>query len=292
MQINYNEGTLCVAGVQFDPQLTLIDSAQVFHWKEIDGLYIGHSEGRAVQLCAEADGFSLFGVQEKDVSFWIHYFDLNRDYGELIRICGEYPVAQQAIGRLPGLRVLNQPAWEALIAFILSANNNVRRIRMLIDRLICSVGKNGFFPSPECLAKESETVLRSIGCGYRAPYLIRTADAICNGFPLERLASEPYEKAHAMLLTLPGVGDKVADCVQLFGLGHSQAFPVDVWVERLMKKWFMPETSSKKEIRRRAYDMFGEYAGLIQQSLFHCARLGLMPLEIEKQSNMEPRKAT
>ena len=100
-----------------------------------------------------------------------------------------------------------------------------------------------------------------------------------DGFDLQAVSALPYEEAHKRLLTLSGVGDKVADCVQLFGMGQSMAFPVDVWVERLMKTWFVPETASKAEIRRAAHAMFGDDAGLIQQSLFHCARLGLLKLE-------------
>ena len=102
---------------------------------------------------------------------------------------------------------------------------------------------------------------------------------IKDGFPLESLSDMPYEEAHRMLIQLSGVGDKVADCVQLFGTGHSEAFPVDVWVERLMKKWFIPEAHGKREVCRKAHEMFGKEAGIVQQSLFHCARLGLIPLD-------------
>ena len=221
----------------------------------------------------------MTGIEEKDIPFWKNYFDLERDYGEVFDACADYPVARQAVLLLPGLRVLNQPVWEALIAFILSANNNVSRIRQLVERLIVQVGGNEGFPSAEQLSAVSETELREMGCGYRAPYLIRTACMIKEGFPLEALRTMSYGEAHRMLITLPGVGDKVADCVQLFGLGHSEAFPVDVWVERLMKNWFMPDARTKKEICERAHKMFGRYAGLVQQSLFHCARLGLMPME-------------
>ena len=88
-----------------------------------------------------------------------------------------------------------------------------------------------------------------------------------------------YEDAHRKLLSLPGVGDKVADCVQLFGMGQGEAFPVDVWIERAMRRWVSPEAHSKAEIRRAARELFGENAGLIQQSLFHCARMGLISLD-------------
>ncbi len=280
MNIRYTGGVMNVTDLTFDAQLTLIDSAQVFHWKSSSpDTFIAFVGGKRVVLRQETDGFLLENVQEGDVPFWAHYFDLNRDYAAIAASCAAYPIAQRAMNLLPGMRVLNQPAWEVLISFILSANNNVLRIRQLTEKLAASCGKEGAFPTPERLSESQESDLRAIGCGYRAPYLIKTAQLVCEGFPLETLSSLTYDEAHALLLTLPGVGDKVADCVQLFGTGHSEAFPVDIWVERLMKCWFLPEARSKKEIRTKAHEMFGMNAGIVQQSLFHCARLGLIPLE-------------
>ena len=266
-------------GVDFDARLTLIDSAQVFHWREEGGAFCGVTAGRSARLVPCGDGFLLEGCAAGDESFWIHYFDLARDYSRLAERVRNYDMAYRAMKRLPGLRVLNQPAWEALIAFIISANNNVSRIRGIVLRLLETLGEDGAFPTPERLAAADEETLRGLGCGYRAPYLIDTAARVRDGFDLRSVSALPYEEAHKRLLTLSGVGDKVADCVQLFGMGQSMAFPVDVWVERLMKKWFVPETAGKAEIRRAARDMFGNDAGLIQQSLFHCARLGLLKLD-------------
>ena len=262
----------------FDPQLTLIDSAQVFQWNYADGTFSACFNGRHVQLTMEKDGFLLHNVDKSEISFWRNYFDLDTDYEAIASACIE-PLARHAMQLLPGLRVLNQPPWETTVSFILSANNNVSRIRQLVGRMIDICGVDGRFPSPEEIVAAGEDALRAMGCGYRAPYLIRTSQMILDGFPLERLREMPYDEAHAYLLTLHGVGDKVADCIQLFSMGHREAFPVDVWVERLMRNWFIPEAYSKKEIRDSASRLFGKNAGIIQQSLFHCARLGLIPLE-------------
>lgn len=280
MNIIYTSGILHITDTPFDPQLTLIDSAQVFHWRKLSaneyGAVIG---GRSVLLLAEDNGFSLSPIKEDDIPFWRHYFDLDRDYAAIAESCAAYPTAQRAMQLLPGMRVLNQLPWEALVSFIISANNNVSRIRGLVEKLIDHFGEEGSFPTPEQLSSVSEESLRSLGFGYRAPYLIKTARIIQDGFPLETLRDLPYEEAHRQLLSLPGVGDKVADCVQLFGTGHSEAFPIDVWVERLMKHWFLPDAHGKREISRKAHEMFGRNAGIVQQSLFHCARLGLIPLD-------------
>ena len=260
---------------KFNKSLTLIDSAQVFHWRKTPEGYAAIVNGRIM-------------TDEDDSEAAAFYFDDARDYSRLACACRAYPKAMEAVQSLPGLRVLNQPAWEALVAFILSANNNVKRITRLVESLCAHYGSRAEylgvtlygFPTSAALARANEAELREkTRCGYRAPYLIRSARQIENGFDLDAVAKMNYDEAHRLLLTLPGVGDKVADCIQLFGMGHSCAFPVDVWVERLMKDWFVPEAATKKEIRAAAHALFGEDAGLIQQSLFHCARLGLIHLE-------------
>jgi len=280
MHISHSNGIMHVSGIEFDPRLTLLDSAQVFHWKEQDGVFSGTAAGRKVTVEKRKDGFIIHGVESEDVGFWTHYFDLERDYEAVMRSCAPYPKAQHAMRLLPGLRVLNQPAWEALIAFIISANNNVSRIRSIVGRLTEKFGTDGAFPSPKVLSEVAEEELRAIGCGYRAAYLKQSARMVVEGFPLNGLSELPYDQAHARLLELSGVGDKVADCVQLFGMGYSEAFPVDVWVERLMKQWFEGnEHLSRKNLRSRAQEMFAQNAGIVQQSLFHCARLGLIELK-------------
>lgn len=259
----------------FNAELTLYESAQVFHFRKIDGIYAAVVNGR---ILTEAD----------EDAFARHYFDLDRDYQSLLKECAGNETVEKALKALPGMRVLNQPAWEALVAFILSANNNVSRIRSLVNELLTTYGKKYDycgealygFPEPAVLANLSESELRSrVRCGYRAKYLIETAKMIADGFPLEELWATPYEIARKTLMQLPGVGGKVADCVLLFGLGHTCAFPVDVWVARLMEDWFHISVSREK-MRDEARKLLGENCGLIQQSLFHAARTGL--IEIQK----------
>ncbi|MGI6173811.1 MAG: hypothetical protein ACOYI8_07920 [Christensenellales bacterium] len=129
---------------------------------------------------------------------------------------------------------------------------------------------------PETLMRVKEEQLRALGVGYRAPYLIKTAQAVAEGFPLSDLRDTPYEKAHAMLKTLSGVGDKVADCILLFGCRHACAYPVDVWVERLSREWLGIEEKSLSKMREKARALLGEEAGVVQQYLFHCKRLNLL----------------
>ena len=276
--VHWTDGVLSVRNVPFDARLTLMDSAQVFHWREEGNAFCASVAGRHVRLLPRQGGFDLGPVKEEDVPFFVRYFDLDRDYAALAEACRECPVARRAMESLPGLRVLGQPAWETLLSFITSANNNVGRIRGLVLKLMDLGG--GDFPSPEALARVPEKTLRALGFGYRAPYLIGSANMVAEGFDLEGLRALPYEEAHSRLCLLPGVGPKVADCVLLFGLGHTRAFPVAVWMERLMVRCFGAREGDKKGMRAMAFELFGEQAGLVQQYLFHCARLGILDTEI------------
>ena len=263
-----------------DLQLALVDSAQCFHWRPLERGYAAVIGGAPVALMREEDGLHAEGGA--DLAALRRYLDLDRDYAEIAREYAHIPQARRAVELYPGMRVLNQPPWEALIAFILSANNNVARIRKLVEALCRELGPacelRGTvlygFPTPEALAGCGEARMRALGVGYRAPYLIQTARRVLEGFPLDALGQMDYEAAHRALTTLPGVGDKVADCVLLFGCGQSSAFPVDVWVERLLKSWFGVSCASRKQMMSVARTQLGAHAGLLQQFLFHAARMG------------------
>ena len=263
-----------------DLQLTLIDSAQCFRWVRSGERYGCALAGTPVWLWREEDGLHAEG--DVDPALLRCYLDLDRDYAAVAAEYAHIPQARRAIELFPGLRVLNQPAWEALVCFILSANNNVGRIRGLVDALSrrCGADCGGLYalPTPEQLAAVPEEALRSLKVGYRAPFLIGAARRVCEGFPLDSLRMLPYAEAHAALVTLPGVGDKVADCVLLFGCGHASAFPVDVWVDRLLRDWFGVRCASRAAMGREARARLGAHAGLMQQFLFHAARTGAIAL--------------
>ena len=260
--------------------LTLVESAQCFHWVERNGRFGAVVAGEPVWLWRDEKGIQAEGTCSADAVR--RYLDLDRDYAAIAAAYAHIPAARRAIELYPGLRVLNQPPWEALVAFILSANNNVARIRGLVQALCASYGRRldcgdaalYAFPTPERLAACREEELRALKVGYRAAYLIGTARRICDGFPLDALRDMPYAEAHSLLTTLPGVGDKVADCALLFGCGHAEAFPVDVWVARLLRDWFGMTCKSRPAMAREARERLGAHAGILQQFLFHAARMG------------------
>ena len=267
-----------------DLKLTLIDSAQCFRWTEREGRCGGVVDGMPVWLWQEGQTLMAEGGNPERLR---DYLDLNRDYRLLAEEYASISVARKAVELYPGLRVLNQNPWDALVTFILSANNNVTRIRRLCDALASHCGEMFEFPwaticglpSPERLAQCSEEELRALGMGYRAPYLVQTARRVADGFPIGELCRMEYADAHAKLLELPGVGDKVADCVLLFGCRHASAFPVDTWVEKLLKSWFGIDVKGRKNLLEASRAMLGANAGLLQQFLFHAARTGGIELE-------------
>lgn len=256
----------------FDPAL-IFHCGQVFHWKSSEGGFIGQSGGRALRLREEKDAW-LLDCAPDDEGYWREYFDLARDYNSLLQ-AQDNACLQEAMLALRGLRVLRQNPWEALMAFLLSSNNHIPRITGLVEKICRTFGGRlaedlYAFPDPAALSGEAES-LRALGCGYRAKYLAATAKALAEGFPLHSLAERPYEEAHKLLCTLSGVGDKVADCVLLFGCGHTEAFPVDVWMERCLPRYGI-EGADRRAMSRAARERFGESAGILQQFMFHSAR--------------------
>ena len=272
-----------IGNESIDLRLVLIDSAQSFSWKEVNGAFYGTAGNRAIKFSQNSEGIFAEGA---DKAFCRNYLDLDRDYQGIAAEFAHVECAMRAMKLYPGMRVLNQDPWEMILTFILSANNNVGRIKTLVDALSELLGEKYVlddveihgFPDAVRLASADEAALRAIGVGYRAPYLIKTARMVADGFPVTDLRQMDYESAHKLLTTLPGVGDKVADCVQLFGCRHSCAFPVDVWVERLLKSWFGLEKCAKKHMPAAARELLGPNCGIMQQFLFHAARTGDMEL--------------
>ena len=277
---------MLIGNEPMDLRLTLMDSAQCFHWIEMNGRFGAVMGGAPVWLWQDCAG--IHAEADCDRAALRRYLDLDRNYADVFAGYVHIPAAREAFALFPGLRVLNQPPWEAVIAFILSANNNVTRIRTLVQALCKAYGRRFdigaatlyAFPTPERLADCGEDALRALKVGYRAPFLIETARRVRDGFPLDALKDMPYDEAHRLLTTLPGVGDKVADCVLLFGCGHTEAFPVDVWVARLLRDWFGLTAKSRPALAKAARARLGSYAGLMQQFLFHAARIGALDVHI------------
>ena len=213
------------------------------------------------------------------------YFRLDDDIGEIFRgITGDPRVAAM-VQRHRGVRLLRTEPWECLIAFICSANSNIPRIHSNMESMAEAFGRpltlDGHtrysFPTPENLAAAGEAALRSLGLGFRAPYVAQAATAVAEGrLDLEALRHMPHREAQARLMEQPGIGPKIADCVLLHSLDKLEAFPIDVWVRRALKEWYFADQKppTDRVMNEWAQGYFGRYAGYAELYLFHGRRLG------------------
>ena len=249
---------------------------QTFRWKPKDSGFFGIALGRAVYAEQNGQRLTLHGVPRRAAADFARYFDLERDYAAIQQSYINDPFLTEGIRYAQGLRVLRQPYFETLISFIISANNNVGRISRIVETLCERYGEpvtGGFdFPRPERLAALTTDELKTCGTGYRAGYIIGTAKMVCEGFDLNGVAAMPYEQAREALTALPGVGLKVADCVALYGMGFLSAFPLDVWMKRVICGVYHYSGKNDNDLRRFVDTTFGEHAGIAQQYLFHYAR--------------------
>ncbi len=245
---------------------------QSFRWVENpDGSFTGTAYSKTVTVKIEDRDFYIIGTSEKDFeNIWRGYFDLDTDYEKIREELSKlHPTLAEAAKFAPGIRILRQEPFEALISFIISQNNNIKRIEGIVKRLCESFGEKNeqgeySFPTCERLAKLEVEDLAPIRAGFRHRYILDGAKKVYSGeVDLERCREKSFEEAKKELMTIVGVGEKVADCVLLYGLHKVNAFPMDVWMKRAMKKLF-PNVNPES---------FGEYAGVAQQYIFHYSRL-------------------
>jgi len=256
----------------FDLEKTF-ECGQCFRWNMDDaGDYTGIVNGKAVKLRSCAGSIFISGSYSDFDKYWLRYFDLDRDYHKIRQQLCIDDFMKEATAFGAGIRLLRQDKWEALCSFIISQNNNIPRIKTIINALCNEYGDvvefNGeclyTFPSAEKLAGLSVDCLNNLRCGYRAEYIIGAAKAVAEGkIDLDAIAMIPSDDARSALKLLHGVGDKVADCVMLFGLHMLDTFPRDVWMKRAVEKYYGPDFDPK---------IFRPYAGIAQQYIFYYIR--------------------
>jgi len=267
----------------FDLESTL-ECGQVFRWAKVDRTeYLG-VVGPSI-LRVKQDKNRLFAqTQDPSVnpSFVTSYFDLDLDLAYIYNTIRGDKHVESSLRRFKGLRIIRQPLWECLASFIISAYNNIPRIKGIVYNISRSFGRrlvlggevNYSFPSAKVLADATSNQLRRCGAGFRAPFLKNAAQAITRGdLDIETLKTESYAQAKQNLMQLDGVGQKVADCVLLYSIGRLEAFPVDVWIKRIVEKlYFKGKKTTEERIREFAKEYFREYAGYAQQYLYHYER--------------------
>ncbi|MBI2846532.1 MAG: DNA-3-methyladenine glycosylase 2 family protein [Chloroflexi bacterium] len=271
-----------------------LECGQAFRWQRTGvrrssrqgKWYYGVIHGSLVKLrqCPGGVEFRSSPKTEVEMEGLIkEYLRLGDDLSRIYTYIGRDEVIGQAISQCYGLRLLKQTPWECLISYLCSINTSIPRINDSIEKLCEKFGERlaleghvrYSFPQPDRLAEAGERTLRAMRFGFRARFIAESAKAICEDkVNLESLRKKTYEEARGELMSLPGVGEKVADCVLLYSLDKLEAFPVDRWVRRAVEDWYFGGKSlSYKKIRAWAGEHFGAYAGYAQLFLFHKRRM-------------------
>ncbi len=268
----------------------IFECGQCFRWNEEEnGSYTGVIKEAVINVKKENEDIIFTGKCEGKIKEIVeYYFDINTNYEEIkekLSNIDEYLKTSVEYGK--GIRILNQDLWETIISFIISANNNIPRIKGIIERLSQKYGdeiewsgkKYYTFPTPEQLKDVTVSEYRNLGLGFRDIRLYETTKMILNQeIDLEKLQSNPStQEVREELLKLSGVGPKVADCILLFSnLKRYDVFPIDVWVRRVMNDLYIKEDDetkvSKTKIEKIANEKFGNIKGLAQQYLFYWRR--------------------
>ena len=269
----------------FNLALTLA-SGQTFRWQRKGDWHYGVVGQNIWKICQAGRALEFHSAPEPEdatAALARSYFRLDDDLTAIYRRIGEDRNIQAAIRRYKGLRLLRQDPWECLVSFVISAYSNIRRITGHVERLSAAYGepvsmdghRRHTFPSPQRLAEAGEQDLRAMGLGYRAKFLARLApDILQRELDLTELRARPYAEAKAELLSIYGVGDKVADCVLLFSLDKLEAFPVDVHVRRAVTELYLPgRRVTDNGLRLWAVEHFGPLAGYAEAYLFHRRRM-------------------
>ena len=269
-----------IVAPDFDLERTLT-CGQVFHWHRRGTGWLGAVGDSALYVEQRGDAISVPAGSEKIAR---HYLALDHPLAEIYATFPGDPAMRAALEFGRGLRIVRQPAWECIATFITSAMKQVAHIAQISHtlrerygrRIACENETLFAYPAPERIAALTEADLRACKLGFRAKNLLGAARMIASGeLDLTAVASMPDDEARAQLCRLPGVGAKVANCALLFGFERVRAFPIDVWIERILRRIYFPRKRkvTTQRLREFSADYFGAFGGYAQQYLFHHARM-------------------
>ncbi len=270
MKITKEERAILIVGDDFDIESTL-QCGQIFSFQKDEcGRYIVTSANKLARITY---GEGETRIETEDVDYFYNFFDLDTDYVSIKeQLCKIYPQFDRFLSCGRDIRILRQDRVQTILSFIVSANNNIKRIKKILFSLSQKYGeeieKGVFsFPTLDSLSSATEADFVSLGMGYRAPYMVDTI-AHLRSIDMDYLSSLPTMELRKALLTLKGVGPKVADCVLFFGFARTDVFPVDTWI-RKSYSLFCEDKPSDKEIGAYFVSLFGKYSGYAQQYIFN-----------------------
>lgn len=249
----------------------ILECGQIFSYQKEGEIYLVFSKDKRAEV---VENEKEYIIKTENPDYFENFFDLKTDYRCIKQQLSNYEILKNPIEFGYGIRILKQDLFETLISFIVSANNNIKRIKMILNKLREKLGtKMGnfyAFPTREQLLSVDEKFFEEIGAGYRAKYLYKVVRQI-DEKTLFSWQDFPTLELRKKLIELSGVGPKVADCVLLFGYGKKDVFPVDTWIHQMYNK-FYAKLDNREQIRNNLTDQFGELSGYAQQYLFFFMR--------------------
>ena len=260
-----------------------INSGQVFLWQKNKNNWYGIDGQNILEINQENKIKSISNVKTS-------FFRKNDDIEKIIKSISKDKIIKKAVRKYDGLRIFNQDPFQCMISFIISSNSNIPKIKNSLEKITEKFGKKVtfkeheffLFPEPEKIAKASINEIKSCGVGYRAPFIKEAAKmVISKKIDFENLKNSDYKEAKRNLRLIPGIGNKVADCIMLFSLNKLDAFPLDTWMIKILEKYYSKEfqietkTVTEKQyqiLHEKIVDYFGPYCGYAQQFLFKMER--------------------
>ncbi len=271
MEIRKTENKLTISGTKdFDPEKTL-ECGQVFRYKKLaENDYEVRSLDKVCRVKKDGGDTVLL---TSDPDYFYRYFDLETDYDAIFSKLKEFPELAPYLEDARGLRILKQDTFESCVSFIISANNNIKRIQGIIERICARFGSEsggGYaFVTPEQFYGITEEDFKVSGAGFRANYLFTDREKLCDAAYIDFIRSLSTGDALAELTKLKGVGEKVASCILLFGMGRGDSYPVDTWIFKANKT---DELDTPEKVRRFYLSRYGNLAGYAQQYIFYGKR--------------------
>lgn len=266
-----NNDILVYDKTQFNPK-HILECGQVFRFgiDENQNYYVISKDKKATII--ESDDYYI--IKSNDPKYFVKYFDLNRDYNLVKSKLSNDPILKPMIKHGYGIRILNADPLEMIFSFVISQNNNIKRIQKIVENL-CKIGAtcDGFnaFPTIKELCNQDESFFKSLGAGYRDKFLHTIAHSLKNA-NIEEIKNLSSEELYEFLLSLHGIGPKVASCILLFGFGKTNKFPVDTWLEQVYYNHYETQKRTRKQIQQYFEEKYGEYSGIAQQYLFYFER--------------------
>ncbi|MCD8391463.1 MAG: 8-oxoguanine DNA glycosylase [Firmicutes bacterium] len=290
MNIEVQNNNIILSDVRDFDLRHIFDCGQCFRFNAIgDGAYTGVAFDRPLTISQTGDTVTLYETSERDFyDVWYDYFDFGNDYSLIKKRLSHGNagnadnVMRQAVSYGGGIRILNQNLWEMIISFIISASNNIPRIKGIIERLCAAFGEKReymgsiyyTFPDAERMSSLTEDDLSVIRAGFRDKYILDAVNKFTSGeLSVQYLNGLDTSEAKKALMSVKGIGNKVSDCILLFGMKRTDSFPIDVWIKRIMEYcYFDGEPQTIDTVSKTASKKFGELGGYAQQYLFFYAR--------------------